>query len=95
MSAGGRSSDGRFGMEIVVCRFARTPILLDLAEGVNRQIFPAFCQLLRNAEVAKDLLHQPWVINHRDDAHRALADGAAQRVNMPDAQNQVAPPLGG
>src|ERR1035437_5121835 len=24
------------------------------------------------------------VINHRDDAHRALTDGAAQRVNMPD-----------
>ena len=41
-----------------------------------------------SAEVAQDLLHQPWVINERDDAHRALTHGAAQRVNMPAAQNQ-------
>jgi hypothetical protein len=40
-------------------------------------------------------LDHPKVINYRDDAHRALTHGAAQRVNMPDAQNQVAPPLGG
>ena len=47
------------------------------------------------AEVSKDLLHSPRVINHGDDPHGILADGTAQRVNMPDAQNQVAPPLGG
>ena len=37
------------------------------------------------------LIHCGTILN----AHRALTDGAAQRVNMPDAQNQVAPPLGG
>ena len=34
------------------------------------------------AEVPQDLLCNLRVINHRDDAHRALTDGAAQRVNM-------------
>jgi hypothetical protein len=45
--------------------------------------------------MAKDLLNQARVVNDGNDAHRALGDGTAQRVNMPDAQNQVAPSLGG
>jgi hypothetical protein len=45
--------------------------------------------------MSKDLLHGQWVTNHGDDAHGVLADGAAQRVNMPDPQNQVALSLGG
>ena len=52
-------------------------------------------RVVPGAEVPQDLLCNLRVINHRDDAHRALTDGAAQRVNMPDAQNQVAPALGG
>jgi hypothetical protein len=39
----------------------------------------------------EDFIHHPRVINHRDDAQWALADGTAQRVNMPNAQDQVAP----
>jgi hypothetical protein len=30
-----------------------------------------------SAEVAKDFLGNLWVVNNRDDAHRALADGTA------------------
>jgi hypothetical protein len=41
--------------------------------------------------MAKNLLGHERVVNHRDGAHRALADGAAQRVNMPDAEDLVAP----
>jgi hypothetical protein len=43
------------------------------------------------AEVTEDLLDDAGVVNDGDDAHGVLADGAAQRVNMPDAQNQVPP----
>ena len=40
-------------------------------------------------EVAKDLLYHARVVNDGDNAHRALTDGAAQRVNMPDPKSQV------
>ena len=46
------------------------------------------------AEVAQDLLHHPGVVNDGKDPHRVLADGAAQGVNMPNAEDQVAPFLG-
>ena len=39
--------------------------------------------------MAKYLLGHARVVNDGNDAHRALTDGAAQRVNMPDAQDQV------
>jgi hypothetical protein len=39
------------------------------------------------AQVAENFLHQARIINNRDDAHRVLADRAAQRVHMPRAQN--------
>jgi hypothetical protein len=48
-----------------------------------------------SAEVVKDVLDDAGVINDGDDAHGVLADRTAQRVNMPDARNQVLPPLGG
>ena len=48
-------------------------------------------RVVPGAEVANGLLHQPLAIKHRDDAHRALATGTAQRVNVPNAQDQVAP----
>jgi len=41
--------------------------------------------------MAKSPLHHPRVVNQRDDPHRALADGTAQRVNVPTVQDQVAP----
>ena len=56
--------------------------------GRGRRVVPG-------AEVSEDLLHSSRVINHRDDPHRVLADGTTQRINMPDAQDQVPPPLGG
>ena len=46
------------------------------------------------AQVPEDLLRCPGVINHGDDAHEVLADGAAQRFHMPHAQNQTVPSLG-
>jgi hypothetical protein len=42
-------------------------------------------------KMAQSLLHHPRVDNQRDDPHRALADGTAQQVNVPTAQDQVAP----
>ena len=42
-------------------------------------------------EMTKNLLNHARVVNDGNDAHRALTDGAAQRVNMPDAEDQVAP----
>jgi hypothetical protein len=43
--------------------------------------------------MSKDLLHSLRVINHGDDAHGVLADGTAQRVNVPNAEDLVAPLL--
>jgi hypothetical protein len=55
-----------------------------------------------SAEMAKNLLHNPRVINYRDDApacaapfappgaagrHGILADGAAEGIDMPDAED--------
>jgi hypothetical protein len=45
--------------------------------------------------MAKNLLNDARIVNDGNDAHRALTDGAAQRVNVPGAQDQVPPPLGG
>ena len=52
-------------------------------------------QVVPGAQVAKSLLHHPRVVNDGDDPHRVLANGAAKRINVPHAQNQVAPALGG
>jgi hypothetical protein len=41
-------------------------------------------------EVAKNLLDHARVVNDGDNAHGVLADGTAQRVNLPDAEDQVA-----
>ena len=49
-------------------------------------------RVVPSAEVAKNLLDHMRVVNHPDDAHRVLA---AQRVHMPNAEDQVAPSLGG
>ena len=46
-------------------------------------------------EVAKNLLDHERVVNDGDHAHGVLTDRAAQRVSMPDPQDQVAPSLGG
>ena len=46
-------------------------------------------------EVAKDLLGHAGGVNHGDGAQRALADGTAQGVTMPNAEDQVPPSLGG
>ncbi len=47
------------------------------------------------AGVAKNLLDHARVVNHRDNAHRVRAEGAARGVSRPDPVDEVAPPLGG
>jgi hypothetical protein len=51
-------------------------------------------RVVPSAQVAEDLLHHPRVVNDGDDPHWVLANGAAERVHVPDPQDQVAPPLG-
>jgi len=62
---------------------------LERRAGTGRQ------GVVPNAEEAKDLLDHAWVVNHRDEAHWVLTDRTAQRVHVPDPQNQVAPSPGG
>jgi len=52
-------------------------------------------RVMPGAEVAENLLRHPSVINDGDDAHGVLADGAAERVHVPDVQNKGAPAFGG
>ena len=40
------------------------------------------------AEMAEDLLHHPRVVNDSDYPHRALANGTAERVHMPNPENE-------
>ena len=47
------------------------------------------------AQVAKNFLDDTWVVDDGDDPHRVLADGTAQRIGMPNAQDEIAPALGG
>ena len=56
--------------------------------GAGRRIVPG-------AEVAEELLDAPGGVNDGDDAHGVLADGAAQRVHVPDPQDEVTPAFGG
>jgi len=49
---------------------------------------------LPGAEVAEDLLDDALVVNDGDDAHGVVANGAAQRVHVPNAQDQVTPAFG-
>ena len=51
-------------------------------------------RIVLGAEAAQNFLRHPRAINHRNDAHQALADGTAQRVNVPNAQDQVKQDLG-
>ena len=46
------------------------------------------------AEVAEDLRHDLAVINHGDDPHGLLAHRAAERIAVPDFEDEVAPFLG-
>jgi hypothetical protein len=46
-------------------------------------------RVVPSAPVPENLFHHARVINAADGAHRAFADQRAQRVNVPDAQNQV------
>ena len=48
-----------------------------------------------SAEMAQDRLDDARVVDEGDDAHRVLADGTAERVDMPDAEDQIAPLFGG
>ena len=52
-------------------------------------------RVVPGAEVPQDLLRNLRVINHRNDAHGVLAHRAAQRVHVPDPEDEIAPPLGG
>ncbi len=72
------------GHGVLVKRFASVGLL----GGWRRQ---AGGGIVPGAEVAEDLLDDAGFVNDGDDAHGVPADGAAQRVNMPDAQNQVPP----
>jgi hypothetical protein len=47
-------------------------------------------RVVPGTEVAKNLLDHARVVNDGDNAHGVLADGTAQRVNLPDAEDQVA-----
>jgi len=47
------------------------------------------------AQMAENLLRDLGVVNDRDDAHGVLADGAPQRVDVPDAEDELAPAFGG
>ena len=51
-------------------------------------------RVVPGAEMPKDLLHHPRVINHAEDPHRVLADRAAERIDMPHAQDQVVDGVG-
>ena len=46
-------------------------------------------------QMAKDLLDDPFVVNDGDDTHGVVADRAAERVDVPDPQDEVAPAFGG
>jgi len=47
------------------------------------------------AEVAQNLLQHLWVINCRDHAPGAPADGVVRRIEVPNPQEQVPPSLWG
>ena len=47
-----------------------------------------------DAQMAENLLDDVGIVNHGDDAHGVLADGAAERVRVPDPQDEVAPAFG-
>ena len=46
-------------------------------------------------EVAENFLEHPRVVDDRDHTHGVLAHRTAQRVHVPDAEEQVAPAFGG
>ena len=50
-------------------------------------------RVMLGAQMAEDLFRDRAVINQGHDAHGVLAERAAQRVHMPDAQDQVPPPF--
>ena len=52
-------------------------------------------RVVPGTEVAKDLLGHARVVNDGKNPHRVLTDGTAQRVNMPNAQDDLPPLLGG
>jgi hypothetical protein len=43
--------------------------------------------------IEKDLLDHARVINRAEDPRRVLADGAAERVHVPDPEIEVSPPF--
>jgi len=45
--------------------------------------------------MAEDLLHHPRAITHGMTRMWVLAEGATERVHVPDAEDQVAPAFGG
>ena len=45
--------------------------------------------------MAENLLHDLPIIDHGDDAHGVLADRTAERVTVPDFEDEVAPFAGG
>ena len=40
-------------------------------------------------------MHHQRVVDKRDDTHPVMANRAAQRIDMPDSQDEVAPAFGG
>jgi hypothetical protein len=52
-------------------------------------------RVVPGAEVTEDLFHHAGIVNDGDGAHGVLADRAAQRIDVPDPQDEVAPALGG
>src|ERR1051326_7370454 len=72
----------------VVARFVGAWTRNRLGKGLGRRVMPG-------AEMAQDLLDDAWVVNDCDDPHGILADGATQRIGVPDLQDEVAPALGG
>ena len=52
-------------------------------------------RVVPSTQVLEDSFDDEGVINDGDHPHRVLANGAAKRVNMPNAEDEVPPPLGG
>ena len=47
-----------------------------------------------DTQMAENLLDDLGIVNHGDEAHGVLADGAAERVHVPDPEDEVPPALG-
>ena len=85
-SRSGRSRSRAWGPHRRTVRRCMDPARLRGRSG--RRVVPG-------AQVTQNLFHHPPVMNHGDNPHRILANGAAQRINVPHAEDEVAPAFRG